>query len=99
MTKAGIERSATIIWNLVPGWNKTRKVTAAERADGLRSLLDLLILLRKIEAIVLVGNNAQLAFGSLSENRTRYSVHSSHPQSSKALGEKSGTIFGDVGLG
>ncbi|MEI9804346.1 MAG: uracil-DNA glycosylase [Pseudolabrys sp.] len=65
MAKAGIERQSTVIWNLVPGWNRTRKVTASERADGLRSLLDLLILLRKIEAIVLVGNNAQLVIGSL----------------------------------
>lgn len=61
MRKAGICRKRTIIWNVVPGWNCTRKVTTAELHEGFKALEDLLKLLPKLRTVVLVGQKAQRA--------------------------------------
>jgi uracil-DNA glycosylase len=61
MKKADISRERAVIWNVVPGWNGTRKVTAAELKAGVVALRGLLPLLPKLRSIVLVGKKAQRA--------------------------------------
>jgi uracil-DNA glycosylase len=61
MKKADISRKRAVIWNVVPGWNGTRKVTAAELKAGVVALRGLLPLLSKLHSIVLVGKKAQRA--------------------------------------
>jgi len=61
MNEAGIERHRTLIWNVIPGWNGTRKVTAAELRSGVTHLEALIPLLPNLKTIVLVGGKAQRA--------------------------------------
>jgi uracil-DNA glycosylase len=61
MQQAGISRAETVVWNVVPGWNGTRKITSAELLNGLRDLRTLLSLLPNLRAIVLVGKKAARA--------------------------------------
>jgi uracil-DNA glycosylase len=71
MKQAGIERKAAVIWNVVPAWNGTRKVKSEELKAGLRSLSGLMKLLPALQAIVLVGTNAQKAQSDLDHSRYR----------------------------
>lgn len=66
MNKAGLLRERTVIWNVIPGWNGTRKVTTAELRAGIDDLNGLLVLLPKLRAIVLVGQQAQRVMSSKS---------------------------------
>ena len=61
MKKALIKRKRTVIWNLIPGWNRTRTVTRLEIKEGISRLRELIVLLEKVRMIVLVGNRAQSA--------------------------------------
>lgn len=61
MKDAELSRKRTVIWNVVPGWNGTRKVTTRELREGVDYLKALLPLLRELRTIVLVGQNAQRA--------------------------------------
>jgi len=61
MQQANIHRTATLLWNTVPGWNGTRKVTGPELRDGISSIDSLLSLLPELRSIVLVGRKAQRA--------------------------------------
>lgn len=61
MKRAGIPRKVTVTWNLIPGWNDTRKVTGQELGDGLSCLEELIRLLPKLRAVVLVGKHAAKA--------------------------------------
>jgi hypothetical protein len=64
MKEAGLPRNRTIIWNVIPGWNGTRRIMAAEHKAGVDSLVkDLIPLLPKLRTIVLVGKKAQAASG------------------------------------
>jgi hypothetical protein len=63
MRLAGIPRTATITWNLIPWWNGVRKVTPGEVRDGLNCLADLTRLLPELRAVMLVGRNAEKATG------------------------------------
>ena len=62
---AGIARTDTLIWNIVPWYVGTRKhilpVSRADIRQALPYLKDLLALLPRLELIVLVGRKAQLA--------------------------------------
>jgi len=53
--QAGLPRRETALWNLVPWWNGTTAVTAAERAAGVQALAGLLALLPGLDTAVLVG--------------------------------------------
>ena len=79
MKKAKLPRNRTVIWNVIPGWNRTRRITAAEHKAGVDSLVDDLIpLLPKLRTIVLVGKKAQRARQYL--NETRFQIFTSaHP--------------------
>lgn len=75
---ANISRKETILWNLIPMWNGTRKITPQEKLLGIRYLKELLILLPEIKVIILVGNKAQWASKHL--DLSKYDVLKSfHP--------------------
>jgi hypothetical protein len=61
MRAAGIERSRTVLWNTIPGWNRTRAMAAGEVDWGIDELKRLLPLLPRLRTIVLVGKKAQRA--------------------------------------
>lgn len=61
MVEAAIPRQETVLWNVIPGWNGTRRVTAEELGCGIRAINSLLTLLPKVGVIVLVGRKAQRA--------------------------------------
>jgi uracil-DNA glycosylase len=61
MKEADLPRHRTVIWNVVPGWNGTRRMTAAEITAGVNTLKSLLPLLSNLRTIVLVGQKAQRA--------------------------------------
>ena len=61
MIDAGLPRAATVIWNVIPWWNGTIRVTAMERAAGLLELRGLIALLPRLRTAVLVGRTAARA--------------------------------------
>jgi uracil-DNA glycosylase len=61
MRRAGLPRKMTIIWNVVPWWNGTRKVTSFELREGAESVKQLIKLLPKLRAVVFVGQSAAKA--------------------------------------
>ena len=61
MRQEGIPRKLTITWNVIPGWNGTRKVTSAELDERVDRLKDLIELLPELRAVVFVGKNAAKA--------------------------------------
>jgi hypothetical protein len=61
MHEAAIPRKLTILWNVIPGWNGTRAVTASELRDGVSSLNELICLLPELKAVMLVGQKAARA--------------------------------------
>lgn len=58
MRNASIPRRKTLLWNVVPGWNGTRKIVAAELRSGVAEFANLLNLLPKVRGVVLVGAKA-----------------------------------------
>jgi len=61
MVKAGIPRERTVLWNTVPGWNGSIKMSQQERREGRAELPTLINLLPKLRGVVLVGRQAQRA--------------------------------------
>ncbi len=61
MRQAGIPREATVIWNVIPWWNGTRKVTSEELHKGVEQAGELIRLLPGLRAVVLVGRKAARA--------------------------------------
>jgi hypothetical protein len=59
MTEARLPRSRTVIWNVIPGWNGTRKITGDELATGIKDVGRLIRLLPSLRTIVLVGRKAE----------------------------------------
>ncbi len=78
MAQAGIPRQSTLIWNVVPWWNGTRKITADEVRDGLTAFSLLRQHLSKLSAVVMVGEKASRVQPYL-ENTGLLLFHSSHP--------------------
>lgn len=58
MLQAGISRNRVALWNIIPGWNGTLKISADERRAGVEELAELLTLLPKLRTVVLVGRQA-----------------------------------------
>lgn len=80
MEQAGISRKLTVTWNLIPWWNGKRKVTTHEVRKGLACLGDLVRLLPRLRAVVLVGNHAAKAKEHLETAYPRLTVlTSAHP--------------------
>lgn len=61
MQRAGIPRKLTVTWNVIPWWNGTRKVTGQELREGVACVQELITLLPKLCAVVLVGGKAARA--------------------------------------
>ncbi len=77
MLEAGLPRRDTAIWNVVPWWNGSIAVTAAERAAGLGELPHALALLPRLHTAVLVGRTAARARPVLHRLRLLESAHPS----------------------
>lgn len=79
MEQAGIRREDTLMWNVVPGWNGTRKITRKELIDGVAEVRNLMSLLPDIEVVVLVGRKAAQAEPLLAGTGVtiRHSLHNS----------------------
>ena len=63
MIEAGIDRRQVAIWNIVPWWNGTMAITAAECRAGADALRAILGLFPRLRGVVLVGNRAA-AYGA-----------------------------------
>lgn len=61
MQTAGIPRELTVLWNVIPWWNGTRKVTSAELHAGVECLEQLIGLLPMLHVVVFVGQKAAKA--------------------------------------
>lgn len=61
MQEAAIPRKLTVIWNVIPWWNGTVKVTGDEINEGVACVVDLIRLLPKLRAVVMVGLKAAAA--------------------------------------
>lgn len=59
--EAGVDRRRSVVWNAIPGWNGTIKVTPAELRAGIEDLSELLSMLPRLQTIVLVGRRAARA--------------------------------------
>ncbi len=77
MHEAGLPRRGTVIWNVIPWWNGSIAVTAAERAAGLQELPHVLALLPRLHTAVLVGRTAARARPFLHGLRVLESAHPS----------------------
>ena len=58
MREAGIPRKQTVTWNVVPWWNGTTTVKAAELREGVEETRRLMGLLPKLRVVVFVGKKA-----------------------------------------
>lgn len=76
--QAQLDRADVVVWNVVPWWNGTTRVTAAEMAEGLDRLAELLDLLPRLEVAVTVGRRAERA-GPLLRARGLATFASAHP--------------------
>ena len=77
MRQAGIPRSETVIWNVVPGWNGTRTITSDELRAGVSEVQRLLALVPQARAVMLVGQKARRAEPLIEANGMRV-FHSDH---------------------
>lgn len=78
LAEAGLPRRATVIWNAIPWWNGTIRVTAGEEREGLRHLPAFLDLLPALRGALLVGARAARAAPVLVA-RGLPSLASAHP--------------------
>lgn len=79
MRAAGVDRTRTVIWNTVAGWNGTRAIIPAELEGGIRDLSRLLSLLPRLTTIVLVGRKAERAEEKILELGDYAIFKSAHP--------------------
>ena len=68
MRKAEIPRESTVTWNVVPWWDGTTKVTAADLREGAEETKRLTKLLPKLRVVVFVGKKALRARPHLEDN-------------------------------
>jgi hypothetical protein len=61
MRQAGVPRKSTVLWNVVPWWNGTRKVSGQELRDGVECVKALVARLPDLRVVVLVGHRAAKA--------------------------------------
>jgi hypothetical protein len=78
MKQAGIPRHKVVMWNVIPGWNGTRKITSAELKAGVGEVSALIQRLPAVGGIVLVGNKARRA-EPLLRRTGLHLFHSLHP--------------------
>jgi uracil-DNA glycosylase len=78
MKAAKIDRATTCLWNTIPGWNGTRKITSGELQKGAACLRRLFALLPNLRVVVLVGKRAQ-AMAPLIDAENIAILRSYHP--------------------
>lgn len=78
MLEAGVPRRSSVLWNTIPAWNGTRKITMPELQQGAASAAELVGLLPDLRAIVLVGLRAKAA-GPLLSHLGLPILRSDHP--------------------
>jgi uracil-DNA glycosylase len=78
MNEAGLPRTQTLLWNVIPWWNGTRAITRTELQDGVACVHDLIALLPDLTAVVLVGKKAARAERFLRDTRLNV-LTSDHP--------------------
>ena len=61
MRFAGIPRQLTVLWNIVPWWDRRRIVSAEELEDGVERCKELVGHLPLLDSVVLVGDRAARA--------------------------------------
>jgi hypothetical protein len=76
---AGVDRPRSLVWNVIPGWNGTIKVTGAEVKTGMENLAHLLKLLPRLATIVMVGKRASAAEPLIRELGDYALFRSAHP--------------------
>lgn len=69
--EAQIPRARTLSWNIVPWYVGRGNVNSNDVALGLENLLDLLSRLKHLRTVVLVGNEARKAAGTIAMNYPR----------------------------
>lgn len=79
MRQAGIPRGKTCLWNTVPGWNGTRKLTGMELQQGGAALSELIPLLPNLKVVVLVGQRAANCWSKFGNPAGLPSIVSAHP--------------------
>jgi len=80
MEKAGIQRTATVIWNTIPWWDGSIKFKRQDLKYGLECLDELLQLLQELRAVVLVGKTAQEAESHINKKYPKLKIiKSAHP--------------------
>jgi hypothetical protein len=80
MQCAGLPRNKTIIWNVIPWWNGTRKIKRGELDAGLKEIEALLALLPKLAAVMMVGKKAAKARPYLEKHYPHLKLcESAHP--------------------
>src|SRR4051794_4133338 len=78
MQEAGIPRPLSCIWNVVPGWNGTLRISGPELCAGVGCVEALVDLLPHLRVIVLVGKKAHRA-EALLQGRAIPVLKSWHP--------------------
>jgi uracil-DNA glycosylase len=80
MRAAGLARQEVIIWNTIPRWNGTRRITADEVRSASRDLDGLLDLLPRLSVVVLVGKRAQFTHSFITKRSPGLPIlYSAHP--------------------
>lgn len=79
MRRAGIAREKTCMWNVVPFWDGTTHLDAAQLACGAMALSNLMHLLSELRVVVLVGSRAANAWFALKNAGDLPTIRSAHP--------------------
>ncbi|WP_202390148.1 uracil-DNA glycosylase [Tsuneonella aeria] len=77
--EAGVDRRQSVVWNVIPGWNGTIRVTPAELRAGVEDLASVLGLLPQLQTIVLVGRRAAPGEPPIRGLGDYAVFHSAHP--------------------
>ena len=78
MKEAGIGRTLTATWNVIPGWNGTTKIKRDEIANGTNVLRELLDLFPHLKVMVAVGRRAEETLSKMNLSKVPI-ISSTHP--------------------
>lgn len=67
MRLAGIPRSLTVIWNIVPWWDRKRAASPEQLQEGVAHVRELVALLPLLDTIMFVGDGTSAAKALLSD--------------------------------
>lgn len=80
MRDAGVPRYEAVLWNVIPWWNGTLKVTNMELNAGIERVAQLIRLLPRLDSVVFVGRNAAKAKAKVADQAGDLRlVESPHP--------------------